>query len=92
MSLETFRFEGSAGGWSPALSVIGSLEFDRRDVAAVFVAAAMVEFVRVILSSAGVGRNSTVVTKKLQDSQIGSKWQSIRGTPISRMLTEFELL
>jgi hypothetical protein len=33
----------SAGGWSLVLSVVGSLEFDGRDVAAVFVEAAVVE-------------------------------------------------
>jgi hypothetical protein len=43
VSPETFRFEDSAGGWSPSLSVIGRLQFDGRDVAAVLVEAAVVE-------------------------------------------------
>jgi hypothetical protein len=46
---ETFRFEDSAGGWSPSLSVIGRLQFDGRDVAAVLVEAAVVELMWVIL-------------------------------------------
>jgi hypothetical protein len=35
----TLRFEDSAGGWSPSLSVIGRLQFDGRDIAAVLVEA-----------------------------------------------------
>ena len=42
-----FRFEDSAGRWSPSLSVIGRLWFDGRDVAAVLVEAAVVEQVSV---------------------------------------------
>jgi hypothetical protein len=33
VSPETLRFEDSAGGWSPLLSVVGRLHFDGRDVA-----------------------------------------------------------
>jgi hypothetical protein len=43
VSPETFWCENSAGGCSPVLSVIGSLQIDRWDVAAVFVEAAVVE-------------------------------------------------
>ena len=43
MRPETFRFEDSAGGWSPLLSVVGRLQFDGRDVAAVLVEAVVVE-------------------------------------------------
>jgi hypothetical protein len=41
--VRTFRFEDSAGGWSPLLSVVGPLQFDGRDVAAVLVEAVAVE-------------------------------------------------
>ena len=51
MSPETSWFGDSAGGWSPVLSVVGRLQVDGWNVAAVLVEPAVVELMRVIVSS-----------------------------------------
>jgi hypothetical protein len=43
VSPETFWCENSAGGWSLVVSVVGPLQFDGWDVAAVFVEAVVVK-------------------------------------------------